>query len=261
MEINKAFSYPVEDRQWATKLGLAILFWLVPILNLVWLGYQVEVIRRVRDGHSEPLPDWSDLGLYFKNGLVLFLTKLIYGLPFLVLGGLPILGFLIAAFLKSNDLYEVSQVVNTLSIVLLVCMGLFLLVYGVLLAMVQPAVTVQYARYGTFGSCFQIRTIVQYILRYPAPYLTAWAVSIAAGVGAAFVVLTVAMAIGWVPCLGQLAALLLQIAAPIYVGLIYAHLFGQFSRMVLVEAMSAESPRLDQSDTSGQEGNLGLPFK
>ncbi len=89
MEIGKSFSYPFEDNQWISKLGLGALISLVPILNFAWIGYTVGEKNPIA-GEPWPLPDWSDLGKKFMDGLFFAIAMLIYSLPGLLLLGLPI---------------------------------------------------------------------------------------------------------------------------------------------------------------------------
>ena len=38
MDIGKSFSYPFEDKEWISKLGLGAVITIVPVLNLAWSG-------------------------------------------------------------------------------------------------------------------------------------------------------------------------------------------------------------------------------
>ena len=56
MNIEKSFTFPFEDKQWISKLGLGAVIGLVPILNFAWSGYMIGIIRNVMNNMTEPLP-------------------------------------------------------------------------------------------------------------------------------------------------------------------------------------------------------------
>ena len=45
MDAEKSFTFPFEDKEWISKLGLGAVISLVPILNFAWSGYLVGIIR------------------------------------------------------------------------------------------------------------------------------------------------------------------------------------------------------------------------
>jgi hypothetical protein len=81
MNIGKSFSFPFEDKQWISKLGLGAVITLVPILNFAWTGYIVQLTRNVMNNEQEPLPTWDDIGKKLTEGLILALAGLVYFLP------------------------------------------------------------------------------------------------------------------------------------------------------------------------------------
>ncbi|MCC7512114.1 MAG: DUF4013 domain-containing protein, partial [Anaerolineae bacterium] len=83
MDINKAFTYPFEDKQWISKLGMGAIIGLIPILNFAWTGYMVGLLRNVSNGEAEPLPNWDNIEKKFMDGLILAAAGLVYGLPIL----------------------------------------------------------------------------------------------------------------------------------------------------------------------------------
>ena len=62
MDIAKAFTFVTEDERWVGKIGIAALitllsFLIIPIPLLV--GYMVGVVRNVKDGVVNPMPEWD----------------------------------------------------------------------------------------------------------------------------------------------------------------------------------------------------------
>lgn len=231
MNIGKSFSYPFDDKQWAAKLGLGGLIVLIPILNFAWSGYMIEIMRRVMKGDPEPLPDWNDLGQKFMDGLMLMLAGLVYALPMIVLVCLP-LGFMtVPAILAGNaDMDEIADTLSAAGGILALCLSCLFMAYMLALSVIYPAITVQYAREGTFAAFFKVRAMLAQISRNAGPFFTAWGVYLGAALGLGFIGSAVATILGWIPCLGQLLFIVLEFGLVVYLSTLYAHLFGQFGR-------------------------------
>ena len=229
MDIQKSFSYPFEDRDWMTKLGLGALIGLVPVLGLAWSGYMVEIIRNVMAGRVDPLPTWDDLGRKFADGLILFAAGLIYALPLLLLFGIPLTMMLFSGVLSgSHDLQDIAGTLAGLGGVLFAAFSCVALLYGLALSIVYPAILVIFARRGTFSSCFDFAAITGLISRASGPFFMAWGMSLVAGLLVGAVISIVTAVVGWIPCIGWAISLVLTLATGVYVTSIHAHLFGQF---------------------------------
>ena len=156
MNLGKAFQYPFEDREWASKIGLGALISLVPILNFAMLGYILEVMRRVQHSDPTPLPGWDDLGKKFMDGLMLFLAGFVYALPVIILVGIPMALIAIPAAVAANSNSQgVANAVATAGGFVGLCLSCILILYGIALSIVFPAIYLEYAAKGTFGACFR----------------------------------------------------------------------------------------------------------
>jgi len=234
MDAEKSFTFPFEDKEWISKLGLGVLIGLVPILNLAWSGYLVGIIRNVMNNDMQPLPAWDDLGKKFNEGLILFVVGLVYALPILIAFCLP-LGILAASGLLSenSNMQDISRILTGAGGILLFCLlGVFLL-YGLVLSVLYPAILVIFAREGTFASCFKLRDAFELISKNAGSFFTAWALSVAVSLGVGLLVGFVNMVVGFVPCIGWIIGLALSMGAGGYATAVYAHLFGQFGRAVI----------------------------
>jgi len=229
MDAEKSFTYPFEDDQWLSKLGLGAIISIVPILNFAWSGYLVDIIRNVMDHDPKPLPTWDDLGKKLSDGLILFGAGLVYALPILLVFGLPLS---LAAFSGlvsgNNNMQDVGRMLAETGSVLFFGLFCVLLLYGMVLSIVYPAVLVLFARERTFASCFKLREAFALISRNAGPFFTAWALSMAAGLAVGLVSGFVNLLVGWVPCIGWMIGLVLSLGSGVYMTAIYAHLFGQF---------------------------------
>jgi Protein of unknown function (DUF4013) len=224
MDIGKSFSYPFEDNNWLSKLLIGALVSAVPILNFAWLGYIAELIRNVMDGMSRPLPEWSDFGDKFVKGLLLTLAGVIYSLPALIFACIPF-GFLfLTTPTEGSNLQDAMAVAFTgIGLVL----GCIFLIYALALSFGFPAVYINFARKGTFGSCFEFGEITKIISANLTKYLTAWLISIVAGIVVGIVLGLVSAVVGLIPCIGWVVGWLIGSVGGVYIFTIFAHLFGQ----------------------------------
>lgn len=82
--------FPFRDEKWKSKFAILGFISIVSILiipGFFFWGYIYEIMRRVIVDKDEipTLPDWDDLGIYFKNGFRMFGVLAIYTLPTLLL--------------------------------------------------------------------------------------------------------------------------------------------------------------------------------
>jgi hypothetical protein len=232
MDLRKAFSYPFEDKEWVNKVLIGLLILLVPILNFAWVGYSIEIMRRVIKGEALPLPGWDDLGKKFTDGLQLFLVRLVYVLPMILLVGVPLTIMIVPAILASGkNTQQLAAVIATAGGLASLCLIGLTILYALALSVLFPAIYVEFARHGSFSACFNFKSIFGEITRNAGTYFTAWGVylgvtivaSMAGGIFGGF--------FGWIPCLGQLIATVLIFSTSIYILLVHAHLFGQYGRL------------------------------
>ncbi|MGB8215547.1 MAG: DUF4013 domain-containing protein [Anaerolineales bacterium] len=236
MNLEKALTYPFDDKQWASKIGLGALISIIPILNFALLGYIIELMRRVIKGDPLPMPGWEDLGRKFMDGLYLFLASLVYALPVIILIGVPLALMIVPAILAGNgSSQDIANIFATAGSIVILCLTCIFILYGLALSVMFPAIYVEYALKGTFASCFHFKNIFAQIGKNVGAFFTAWGVYLGVSIGASLVAGIVGGLLGWIPCLGQLVALVVGLAAGIYVLLVYAHLFGQYGALDIVD--------------------------
>ncbi len=224
MDIGKSFSYPFEDDEWLTKLFLGAIVSAVPILNFAWTGYTVDILRNVADGVSRPMPDWGDFGDKFVKGFFIWAAGFIYTLPAMIIACLP-LGFLIipASMESSNTTDTLISVFTGVGILFLCLLVLYLLAFSFYF----PAVYINFARKGTFGSCFEISAIIKIVSENSSKYLTAWLVSIVGAILVGIIVMIVSVVLAFIFCIGWVLTWVISALSGVYLFAIYAHLFGQ----------------------------------
>lgn len=100
MEYLEYVKFPFQDREWLKKMLLGCIFMIIPIVNILVLGYFVECIR-LGTGGKNILPDWADWEMYLRQGLMALLIFIAYlGIPMLftfILHIVPILGIMVSA--------------------------------------------------------------------------------------------------------------------------------------------------------------------
>ena len=205
MDYGKAFAYPFDDKEWVTKLLIGGILALIPIVNLVVLGYMLKVTKNVADGAEQPLPGWDDFADYFVKGLISFLGILVWALPALVVAGVVVVLGLAAGSEASADYSgPLSACVFGLN-----CLSSL---YGLFLAAVLPAALTQYAVSGDFGAFFRFGEMFRFITsnlgNYVVAILLAWVAQFVAGFGVILCVVGVIFTQFWASLVG-------------------AHLFGQ----------------------------------
>ena len=250
MNIEKSFRFPFEDQQWISKLGLGALITLVPILNFAWSGYLVDILRNIMNNTSEPLPTWDDLGKKFSDGLILFAAGLIYASPILVVMCLPLSMMAFSGLFSGNsNMEDLTRVISGAGGVLFSGLLCLFFLYAIALSLIYPAILVMFSREGTFSSCFKLREAFDMISRNAAPFFTAWGLSLVGGLGVGLVIGMLNLFVGWIPCIGWIISLALSLGSGVYIGAVYAHLFGQFSAMVFGQSQSAATNQELQEPT------------
>ena len=228
MDIGKSIGYVFEDKKWTNKLLIGALVSIVPIVNFAFAGYWTIIMRNVTERNPTPLPEWDNFGDKFIKGLMLWLAGLIYSIPALIL----FCPLAILPFFSGNN-QDGRGVLGGLfagTALLLTCIvGLYIL----LVSFLFPAINLNFARKGSFASLFEFGQIWPIMSRNLSDYIVAWLIAIVIAVAASFVIGLIAGVIAIVPCIGWLISWLLLAATTVWVGTVYAHLFGQ---------VGAESP-------------------
>ncbi|MCL4505569.1 MAG: DUF4013 domain-containing protein [Chloroflexi bacterium] len=229
IDFGRAIQHPFEDKDWLVKMLVGAGVSLAPILNFAMVGYSLEVLRNTSRGQDVPLPKWDDLGKYLVDGLKLFVVQLIYTIPILVVFfGITFVGvgFGVAADRMSRSTQDALGAGFSILTLAMSCLAV---IYGLLFAVIEPALYIQVARTGQIGAGFNFKEIMAVIRRNTGDYVLVVFVPLV--IGCAFSI--VFGIIGLVPFVGLcLIFLFVPVAlvfAP-YIQIVLGHLYGQLIR-------------------------------
>ena len=102
MDFESLIKFPLQDHDWVKKIIIGCVISIVPVLNLLTLGYLINCLQLGMRGRTE-LPEWQEWGDLFRDGffalLIIILYLLVPTLLFPVLSFIPIIGIIIASIL------------------------------------------------------------------------------------------------------------------------------------------------------------------
>lgn len=100
MNFRSLAMYPFQDKDWVKKLLMGCVISIVPVLNILVLGYFLKCIQ-MGISRRPILPEWEDWADHIRDGFMAFLIALIYLLiPILLafpLMSVPVLGIFLPA--------------------------------------------------------------------------------------------------------------------------------------------------------------------
>lgn len=226
MEISKSISFITEDPRWQQKLligtGLVIgstvlSVVLIGIVGFIILaGYCVRLLQNVRDGQPYPLPEWDQWGEDLARGFKLFVATLVWALPILILVIPSVIG---SAMSSSRS--EGTQFVGAM---LLICGSCLTMIYGLLLAVASPGISIAYAKDEQITSGLQFREILAWTQANIGQVLVATLVYIAASIALSLI----GSIVGVLLCvIGLIITIPL---ATLLTSLFQYHLYGQLAQ-------------------------------
>lgn len=242
IDFGRALKAPFNDPDWISKTLLSFVWGLLGViffpLLAVFTGVQLEYIRRVSRG-DERLPEWSNFGKSWTEGLVVWVAGFLYFLPVFALGAMA-LGPSIIAAIREQERLAGGLFAGSVCMFILVAV-----VYSIVVSIFYEAALVNYAMRGGFGSLFAIGEILGRV-RGNSGYWAAWAytVVISFGVSAVTSILS-----------GTVVGVILYPAA-FYLGtMMTGHVLGQWARQAYVgttpTGFAPSVLRTDDANSSG----------
>jgi hypothetical protein len=215
---SRVFSDIFNDKNVIEKLAITALVFLLSAFTSVFfiglvgwaalVGYQLDIVRHVRDGVGTPLPRWTDFTAKINAGASVFVATMIYNLPNMLLSC-----FVAAIFNMDNGLFGVMSVC---------CCALpVMLAINLFTVPAQAVGTVRYAETGRIGSFFNVTELLDIIRANTSLIFQWWLWATLAN--AVIGVLGIA-----IPCIGWLATSCLLIP-------VQGHLLGQLAARLAEE--------------------------
>lgn len=226
MDINKSFRFVPDDKQWLSKLLIAVLLTITSFLvvpALILSGYVVKIIRQVMNGDWDGLPEWNNWGDLLKDGFFVTIAQLIYTLPFLILMFIGIASAGGLAALSGSE--EVAAIAATGGGLLMFCL---IILFTIAFLFLAPAIFIQYAIKDEFGACFRFGEVFDIIRNHMADILIVFLVTLVAGM-----VLSIALGVMAITIILIPVAILLGMAVSPYISFVTGHLYGQIAAKVL----------------------------
>jgi len=210
MNWGKSFTYVFDDKDWVTKVLIGGLLGLIPVVNLVVIGYALKALKNVAEGVEQPLPAWDDFGDYFVKGLVSTLGAMVWAIPIFILAAMTAA----LSALTGYDSAETTQV-STPFVLCIWSMSCVSGIYGLFLGFVLPAAYAQYAIRGDFGAFFRFGDIFKFIK---------------ANLGNYIVALLLACVAQFIASFGVILCIIGAIFTALWATLVGSHLLGQVCR-------------------------------
>lgn len=220
MDFGQAFTFIFKDEDWVKKVLLGILFSFVPIFGqFALMGYILVVIRNVKANEPRPLPDWSDVGQYFVEGLKSLVVNLIYSLPALILSCPIMLAWFLPALpvLFADDEPNIALALTGVSVVVILALSIPPTLYGLFLTLLSPVLLIRLAETGEISDCLRFKEITRFAFANFGPIVIALLIISAA----ALIIVTPA---------AMLTLGLATLPLATWMQLAFAHMCGQIAR-------------------------------
>lgn len=245
MNFGKPFTFVFDDPDWLKKLATFALLGfasLIPgigtlFMALVFYGVTIDIIRKVINKETPTLPA-MDIGKQFMDGLKMWGISLVYSLPMVVLGilvaiiiGVGTAGGIIA---MDGDNAGAAGAVAVIVWIIAACIGLLMVLYGLLVALITPEIYARYAQFGTIGDALKFKEVFKTVFKKPVPYLLSF-------VGVMLLGIVGAVASSILASIGAIAlgigAFYGMALAMIYMMLGYGHFYGQAHNLATEETI------------------------
>lgn len=190
MDLIEYIKFPLQDADWVKKILFGCIIFLVPVLNIIIIGYYIQCIQLGFE-RKQILPEWDNWPDIIRDGLVGLVILVIYLLIPLILasflGSIPVLGIFLAS-------------------ILFICIG----------ALIPIAIT-HYAFQRDFKDAFRIISVIDTVNQVGRDYLAAYILIVfAVAFGLAIIIV--------MPYLAILGILLL-----FYSGIVFSNYIGRLT--------------------------------
>jgi hypothetical protein len=161
MDFTKALTYPFDDPEWITKLGIAvgvtILMFIVPVIGtilgaLLLAGWSYETSKNVRNGVPNPMASWSEFGALLSRGLQLAIAGIVYQIPTLIFACIATFVWVLPAMGGSED---AAAGLAGIASIIAICCSCVIFLYALAAGLVYTAGYIRYMDNESLGTFFQ----------------------------------------------------------------------------------------------------------
>ena len=235
MNFGKPFTFVFDDPDWLKKLAMFALLGfasLIPgigtlFMALVFYGVTIDIMRKVINKETPTLPA-LDIGKQFMDGVKMWVISLVYSLPMLVFGIviaiIIVIGTAGGFIAMDGDNAGAAGAVAVIAWIIVACVVLLMVLYGLLIALIMPEIYARYAQFGTIKDALKFKVVFKTVFKKPVPYLLSFVGVVLMGIVGA-VASSILASIGAI-ALG-IGALYGMALAMIYMMLGYGHFYAQ----------------------------------
>jgi hypothetical protein len=215
MDYKSGFTFVFEDPNWLKKMLMAAAMVLLSIFiipGLALAGYIVKTIRNVAEAVEHPLPEWTDWGELISTGFKMFVTGLVFAIPFIVV----LIFFLALVIMGPIALGEDSELGGIIAIVFMILFEITALLVNIIVYLLTPAVIMQFAKTNSISETVKPKNIWSIIKLNPSDYI---------------VISLLGIALHSIASFGFIVFIVGVFFTAIYAELVKAHLLGQYLRI------------------------------
>ncbi len=225
IDICSSFKAPYMDKTWLRKVVIGGIIGLVPILDLVVIGYSALYLERLlKYGQDVTLPEWTDLWLLFKRGLQVVTVSIIYLLLPIILGSMG-----------GTVLLSPRVILSTTGMLLyaVLMLLLFLVAAGVVIFLLPVAILRLVQSGYNMGSAFEIKKITYMAKSRMKDYIIG-----STAISIAFIIVFL---LGFIPVLGWFIGLF----ASFYLTLSFTHMLSSIFKGMPEEKDEGGGPDME----------------
>lgn len=227
MDYKSGFTFIFEDPNWFKKMFIAAVMLLLSIFivpGLALAGYIVKTIRNVTEAVEHPLPEWTDWGELISIGFKMFVTGLVFSIPFII-----VIVFLIAlVIIGPITLGEDSELGGIMAIVFMILFEITVFLINIIVYLLTPAVIMQFAKTNSVTETVKPKNIWSLIKLNPTDYI---------------VISLLGVALQTIASFGFIVFIVGIFFTAIYAELVKAHFLGQYLR---IHAKNQDAQEIEQ---------------
>lgn len=162
MDLSQFLLFPIKDgearKNFLIGCAIALAGFIIPIIPYLFIfGYTARVARQIFAGESPRMTKWDDWGTLFQDGAKIFGVRMVYTLPFFILG-LPIMIASVAMpiALENVNSSEIETVIAVFGLVIFALLCLIMLL-SLPLALIIPAAEMHTVDKNEFTASFRFR--------------------------------------------------------------------------------------------------------